>query len=129
MVSSGMAGAQCVGGGWGQKRAGERIGSQNMQGLWAMLAGWLHLILLRICADNGEENWRPKNALSYIRKVTALQAWAWAGDCRVVVCDGQTGCTKWARRKCEVATKGRGYASVTVLPLDTDGKGEVISCL
>lgn len=59
MVSSGMAGAQCVGGGWGHKRARERIRSQNTHSLWAMLVGWLHLIFLRICADNGDENWRP----------------------------------------------------------------------
>lgn len=116
MVSSGMAGAQCVGGGWGQKRARERIRSQNTQGLWAMLAGWLHLILLRICADNGDENWRPEYALSYIRKVTTLQAWARAGDCRVLVGGRKASCTKWARRKCEVATEGWGSARVTAAP-------------
>lgn len=49
----------CVGGGWGHKRARERIRSQNTHGLWAMLVGWLHLIFLRIYADNGDENWRP----------------------------------------------------------------------
>lgn len=58
-----------------------------------------------------------KNALSHVRKVTALQAWARAGDSRVLVCDGEMVCTKWTRGLCEVATEGQGCARVTTIPL------------
>lgn len=67
MMSSGMIGASCVGGGWGQRRTGEVIRSQNTQSPVGH-AGRLHLSLLRICAEtmvrrNGGK--KKKNTVSH----------------------------------------------------------------
>lgn len=67
-------------------------------------------MILRICAETViTRTGGQKNALSHVRKVTALQAWARAGDGRVLVCDGEMVCTngledcvRWPQRDRDV---------------------------